>query len=257
MEPRLGEAQVHEPPAAVGGEDGENPKPVLRERGRGGYRRASVFEGREEERLVGHTLPKDRAPPLAPLPVAWGHGLTPRKQMGTSAFPHAKKPLRGRRILERVCPIFVFFGYPASSSLQSRIPFRAHFPPSAPSGQITKPAPYNGDVAPLFLLLYALFPPALIYLFPRSFWARYWIISCEPLLGPMELNLQGIHWVIVGGESGPSRRPVDPAWVRSIRDQCQRAGVPFFFKQWGGRTPKSGGRLLDGRTWDEFPQVHP
>ena len=79
-------------------------------------------------------------------------------------------------------------------------------------------------------------------------------LSVEPLLGPIpELPLEGIDWVIVGGESGPRHRPVDPRWVRDIRDQCVRAGVPFFFKQWGGRTPKSGGRILDDRTWDGMP----
>lgn len=80
-------------------------------------------------------------------------------------------------------------------------------------------------------------------------------LSCEPLLGPLDLDLDGIHWVIVGGESGPQRRPMDLGWARGIRDQCLRAGVPFFFKQVGGRTPKAGGRLLDGRTWDEFPDL--
>ncbi len=83
--------------------------------------------------------------------------------------------------------------------------------------------------------------------------ARVRFVSCEPLLGPLELDLTGIGWVIVGGESGPKHRPMKPEWVRSIRDQCVSAGVPFFFKQWGGRTPRSGGRLLDGRTWEEFP----
>lgn len=78
-------------------------------------------------------------------------------------------------------------------------------------------------------------------------------LSCEPLLGPVMLDLDGIHWVIVGGESGPVRRPMDLDWARSIRDQCLAAGVPFFFKQVGGRTPKAGGRMLDGRTWDEYP----
>ena len=78
-------------------------------------------------------------------------------------------------------------------------------------------------------------------------------LSVEPLLGPVTLHLRGIHWVIVGGESGPRARPMDPAWARSVRDQCRAAGVAFFFKQWGGRTPKAGGRMLDGRTWDEFP----
>jgi protein gp37 len=85
-------------------------------------------------------------------------------------------------------------------------------------------------------------------------------LSLEPLLGPIPgIDLKNIHWVIVGGESGVEHRPIDPAWVRNIRDQCQAAAVPFFFKQWGGRTPKAGGRLLDGQTWDELPieAIHP
>lgn len=82
-------------------------------------------------------------------------------------------------------------------------------------------------------------------------------LSCEPLLSPLDLraNLQGIHWVIVGGESGAKARKTDPNWVRQIRDQCQSVGVPFFFKQWGGLTNKAGGRVLDGRTWDEMPKT--
>ncbi|MER7658127.1 DUF5131 family protein [Streptomyces albidoflavus] len=80
-------------------------------------------------------------------------------------------------------------------------------------------------------------------------------LSCEPLLGPLPgLNLDGIGWVIAGGESGPNHRPLDEAWVTDIRDTCQQAGAAFFFKQWGGRTPKAGGRTLVGRTWDEMPQ---
>ncbi|OGK95175.1 MAG: hypothetical protein A2W08_07475 [Candidatus Rokubacteria bacterium RBG_16_73_20] len=79
-------------------------------------------------------------------------------------------------------------------------------------------------------------------------------LSVEPLLGPIpELPLSGIHWVIVGGESGGGRRTMSPDWAREIRDQCRAAGVPFFFKQWGGRTPKAAGRVLDGRTWDDLP----
>lgn len=78
-------------------------------------------------------------------------------------------------------------------------------------------------------------------------------LSCEPLLGPLDLNLEGIGWVIVGGESGIGYRPIDPDWVRSIRDRCVGQNVPFFFKQWGGRTPKAKGRLLDGQEWGEFP----
>jgi len=81
-------------------------------------------------------------------------------------------------------------------------------------------------------------------------------LSCEPLLGPLDqLELEGIHWVIAGGESGARARPVDVSWVRSIRDQCGAAGVAFFFKQWGGRTPKANGRELDGALHDEMPQV--
>ncbi len=83
-------------------------------------------------------------------------------------------------------------------------------------------------------------------------------LSCEPLLGPLQgLDLNGIGWMIVGGESGAYARPIDPEWVRDLREQCQRSQVPFFFKQWGGRTPKSGGRLLDGKEWSEFPKFNP
>jgi len=83
-------------------------------------------------------------------------------------------------------------------------------------------------------------------------------LSVEPLLGPIpRLPLKGISWVIVGGESGPNYREVEASWVRAIRDQCVHAKVPFFFKQWGGRTPKAGGRKLDGRLWNEFPRPIP
>lgn len=79
-------------------------------------------------------------------------------------------------------------------------------------------------------------------------------LSAEPLLGPLTgMDLDGIDWVITGGESGPGARPVDAGWVRDIRDACRDSGVAFFHKQWGGRTPKAGGRLLDERTWDEMP----
>lgn len=79
-------------------------------------------------------------------------------------------------------------------------------------------------------------------------------LSCEPLLGPLDgLNLEGIDWVIAGGESGQKHRPMDARWARGIRDTCLDSGTPFFFKQWGGRTPKSLGRDLDGRTWDQMP----
>jgi protein gp37 len=81
-------------------------------------------------------------------------------------------------------------------------------------------------------------------------------LSIEPLIGPVgALDLNGIDWVIVGGESGPGARPMRTEWVRSIRDQCAAAGVAFFFKQWGGLRPKSGGRELDGREWSDFPQL--
>lgn len=79
--------------------------------------------------------------------------------------------------------------------------------------------------------------------------------SCEPLLGAMALDLEGIHWVIAGGESGPGFRLMDLSWAADIRDQCVAGGVPFFFKQVGGLTPKAGGRLLDGREWNEMPAL--
>ncbi len=79
-------------------------------------------------------------------------------------------------------------------------------------------------------------------------------LSLEPLLGPLPgLNLDGIDWVIVGGESGPGARPMDRSWVVDIRDQCQRAAVPFFFKQWGGVNKKRAGRVLEGRMWNAMP----
>jgi protein gp37 len=79
-------------------------------------------------------------------------------------------------------------------------------------------------------------------------------LSIEPLLGPIRnLSLHAIDWVIVGGESGPQARPMHLDWVRSLRNQCTKEGVPFFFKQWGGRFPKAGGRELDGREWNDMP----
>ena len=81
-------------------------------------------------------------------------------------------------------------------------------------------------------------------------------LSCEPLLGPLDgIRLDGIGWVIAGGESGPGYRPMELGWARDIRDACVADDVPFFFKQWGGRTPKKMGRELDGRIWSEMPTV--
>ncbi|OQW59896.1 MAG: hypothetical protein BVN28_09805 [Nitrospira sp. ST-bin4] len=80
-------------------------------------------------------------------------------------------------------------------------------------------------------------------------------LSLEPLLGPLSrLDLTGIDWVIVGGESGPKSRPMHPEWVIDLRDQCHQAGVPFFFKQWGGKNKKQAGRVLEKRVWNEMPQ---
>jgi protein gp37 len=86
--------------------------------------------------------------------------------------------------------------------------------------------------------------------------AKFKFLSLEPLLGPLEsLNLNGIHWVIVGGESGPGARPLEKSWVANIRDQCLAAEVPFFFKQWGGVFKCRNGRTLEGRTWEEMPAL--
>jgi len=81
-------------------------------------------------------------------------------------------------------------------------------------------------------------------------------LSLEPLLGPLpSLDLHGIDWVVVGGESGPGARPISEEWVKDIRDQCLAADVAFFFKQWGGTNKKRAGRILQGRTWDDFPRL--
>jgi protein gp37 len=83
-------------------------------------------------------------------------------------------------------------------------------------------------------------------------------VSAEPLLGPLEsLDLRDLHWLIAGGESGPRHRRIDPEWVLDLRNRCVDAEVAFFFKQWGGARPKSNGRLLEGRTWDELPDARP
>jgi len=79
-------------------------------------------------------------------------------------------------------------------------------------------------------------------------------ISFEPLLDKVgRINLKGVHWAIVGGESGPRARPMEPAWVEDIKHACERQGVAFFFKQWGGTNKKTTGRVLHGRTWDDYP----
>lgn len=92
----------------------------------------------------------------------------------------------------------------------------------------------------------------------RTIPAAVRFLSLEPLLGPMPiLDLTNIDWVIVGGESGPGARPMDPAWVMDIRNQCLAANTPFFFKQWGGTHKKNAGRKLDNRTWDEMPIFSP
>jgi protein gp37 len=80
-------------------------------------------------------------------------------------------------------------------------------------------------------------------------------VSAEPLLGPIEVDLDGIDWVIVGGESGRHARPMDPNWARSLRDACLATSTAFFFKQWGGHHPKAGGRTLDGRSWNQYPEA--
>jgi protein gp37 len=88
--------------------------------------------------------------------------------------------------------------------------------------------------------------------------ARIRFVSAEPLLGPLnELNLDAIDWVIGGGESGPRFRECKEEWALGLRDTCLASGVSFFWKQWGGRTPKAGGRRLSGRFWNQYPTAHP
>lgn len=82
-------------------------------------------------------------------------------------------------------------------------------------------------------------------------------LSVEPLIGPLDISLAGVDWVIAGGESGPKARPMDIEWIRVLRDNCIATDTPFFFKQWGGVNKKRAGRVLDGRTWDEFPNPDP
>ena len=90
----------------------------------------------------------------------------------------------------------------------------------------------------------------------RAIPARIRFLSLEPLLAPVpDLDLAGLDWVIVGGESGPGARPLEPDWARAVRDRCGEANVPFFFKQWGGVHKHRTGRTLDGRTWDGFPDM--
>ena len=90
----------------------------------------------------------------------------------------------------------------------------------------------------------------------RQTGAKVRFLSLEPLLGPLsDMVLDGMDWVIAGGESGPGARPMEEGWITDIRDQCHLVGVPFFFKQWGGVFKKRTGRELEGRTWDEFPEV--
>lgn len=92
----------------------------------------------------------------------------------------------------------------------------------------------------------------------REISSRVRFLSCEPLIGPTDnLPLEGIHWVIVGGESGLGARPMKAAWVRSIQEQCRRTGAAFFFKQWGGVQKHRHGRKLDNQTWDGMPETQP
>ena len=88
--------------------------------------------------------------------------------------------------------------------------------------------------------------------------ARIKFLSLEPLLGSLKnVSLKGVDWVIVGGESGPGARPMEATWVLEIRDQCQKLDIPFFFKQWGGINKKKTGRELEGRYWDDYPELTP
>ena len=116
--------------------------------------------------------------------------------------------------------------------LSSRLPW----PENVWMGTSVESQPYTGRIDAL-----------------RGIPAHVRFLSLEPLLGPLSLRLSGIHWVIVGGESGPGARPMQAEWVTSIRDQCRKADAAFFFKQWGGVHKSKSGRILEGRTYDEMP----
>jgi protein gp37 len=172
------------------------------------------------------------------------HWRTPRTVFVNSMSDvfHAKVPLDYVRQIFRVIagtPQHTYQVLTKRSSRLRRVADKLDWPPNLWMGVSVEDAEHLGRVDDL-----------------RAVPAAVRFLSCEPLLGPLDgLDLAGIRWVITGGESGPHARPVDPVWVRRIRDVCLDADVAFFHKQWGGRTPKAGGRELDGQTWNEMPQL--
>ncbi|MGQ0569465.1 MAG: DUF5131 family protein [Armatimonadota bacterium] len=178
-------------------------------------------------------------PDLLSLPLAWRQPRRVFVNSMSDLFHEAVPEEFIRRVFEVMAKAHwhVFQILTKRSARLAALAARLPWPPNVWQGVSVENARYTWRIAHLHQV-----PAAVRFL------------SVEPLLGPVpHLPLDGIHWVIVGGESGTRHRPIDPEWVSQIRNQCLVASVPFFFKQWGGRTPKAGGRLLDGRTWDEMP----
>jgi protein gp37 len=178
-------------------------------------------------------------PHMLDLPLSWKKPQTIFVNSMSDLF-HEEVPLTYIRrvfdVMER-CPQHRFQVLTKRAARLAELAPRLPWPPNVWMGVSVESAQYRWRIRAL-----------------REVPAAVRFLSLEPLLGPLgPLPLKAIHWVIVGGESGRGARPMDPAWVRSIQRQCQRAGVSFFFKQWGGTNKKKTGRVLDGREWNALP----
>jgi protein gp37 len=178
-------------------------------------------------------------PHMLDLPLSWKKPQTIFVNSMSDLF-HEEVPLTYIRrvfdVMER-CPQHRFQVLTKRAARLAELAPRLPWPPNVWMGVSVESAQYRWRIRAL-----------------REVPAAVRFLSLEPLLGPLgPLPLKGIHWVIVGGESGRGARPMDPAWVRSVQRQCQRAGVSFFFKQWGGTNKKKTGRVLDGREWNALP----
>jgi protein gp37 len=178
-------------------------------------------------------------PHMLDLPLSWKKPQTIFVNSMSDLF-HEEVPLTYIRrvfdVMER-CPQHRFQVLTKRAARLAELAPRLPWPPNVWMGVSVESAQYRWRIRAL-----------------REVPAAVRFLSLEPLLGPLgPLPLKGIHWVIVGGESGRGARPMDPAWVRSVQRQCQRASVSFFFKQWGGTNKKKTGRVLDGREWNALP----